>query len=191
MMMRITAFFLCIVLAGLMFAGAASPDEDVAKDPEPLDEVVITAPLRKLGELRAAIVDAEDRFYERYNRLNANDDFDIECSLQARGTTLIKERVCEPKYVAEVKAQDGRAAVEAALACGADLEDIVRYGGCGYIPMTETIAQGRAPEARRQLLDVINRDEELRRMIQERDELQRRYEEARSKQFQDRAPVSK
>ncbi len=60
---------------GVAAAMAAEPVEQ-------LDEIVVTATQAKIRELRMAAEKAEDAFYARYNEINKNHDFDINCHVE-------------------------------------------------------------------------------------------------------------
>jgi hypothetical protein len=67
--------------------------------PESTEEVLVRG--TRLRDLRAAIVTAEDRFYEQYNALNKVDDFDIECIRDAHTGTRIPQRRCFARVLRE------------------------------------------------------------------------------------------
>src|SRR5688572_9100926 len=74
----------------------------VAQQPAPADrlpEVEINARRQKLADMRARIVEAEDRFYEEYNKLNLSDDFDMVCHMETPIDSHLKSRVCRPVFV--------------------------------------------------------------------------------------------
>src|SRR5690606_34848324 len=59
-----------------------------------------------------AVVEAEDRFYERYNELNANDDFDVKCRVEASTGTRLTTRTCRPLYQEDAVQEGAKEAVE-------------------------------------------------------------------------------
>lgn len=78
-------------------AGSAATEEEQIQE---LDEILVR------GEnLRKQIYDAEDTFYDLYNKLNKDDDYDTNCVyLQLDPTSQIKHRVCIPGFVADAMA---------------------------------------------------------------------------------------
>ena len=59
---------------------------------------------RTFFSLRMQIVEEENKLYGMFNELNSNDDFDIECENIAPTGTHISQRVCEPRFVIEMRA---------------------------------------------------------------------------------------
>jgi len=59
---------------------------------------------RTFFRLRMQIVEEENKLYGMFNELNSNDDFDIECENIAPTGTHISQRVCEPRFVIEMRA---------------------------------------------------------------------------------------
>jgi hypothetical protein len=84
----------CAVVVLAMAAG------HVARAAE-MEEIVIKGRLERLAELRKAIDAAEDRAYARYNELNDDDAYDVECTDRAPTGRRLTARYCEPKYVAD------------------------------------------------------------------------------------------
>jgi hypothetical protein len=98
---------LCIGAAGLA-AGAAEPAAPAAAAPasppatqsrpdEELDQIVVR------GEsIIKAINDAEDNFYDLFNKVNTDDDYDTQCVyLELSPTSRIASRVCIPGFMAD------------------------------------------------------------------------------------------
>src|SRR5262245_14805300 len=71
-------------------ATAAAPAAPAEEPLEELDQIVVR------GEsIIKAIADAEDNFYDLFNKLNTDDDYDTNCVyLQLDPTTRINSRVC-------------------------------------------------------------------------------------------------
>lgn len=81
---------------------ATSPADAQAPDLE-LDEVIVRG-----KQIERTIADAEDDFYAIYNRLNKNDDYDVNCAQvnidpDNRGSRMTS-RVCLPGFVANAVA---------------------------------------------------------------------------------------
>ncbi len=73
---KVLPWLLCL---GFVHAAAAAD----SSAPAPLDEVLIEGRRATPDELVQQIVKVENRFYERYNELNDNDDFDVNCAWEA------------------------------------------------------------------------------------------------------------
>lgn len=132
-----------------------------------LAEVVVRG--TRLWQLRAAIIEAEDRFYARYNQLNANDDFDVHCRQEAPLGTRLKQRVCRIAFQEEAQADHAQ----------------VLFTG-GFAPDPRLVMLERSEEYRANALAVINGDRHLRALVRERERLEKKYEEERRKRFKDR-----
>ena len=104
------AALLCLLLPCLaQGAGASAP----ARQDESLDEVVVKGTRSELDELRNEMVLVEDRFYERYNELNPNHDFDTHCQMEARIGTNTKRRYCRAVYQERAQQKEGQEYAEA------------------------------------------------------------------------------
>ncbi len=85
-----TGYALC---TGLYVAGRG---DEAAPAAEPMPEVEINARRESLSHLRAEIVRLEDDFYSKYNQLNADKQYDIECGRIAPTGSVLKRRDCVP-----------------------------------------------------------------------------------------------
>lgn len=149
---------------------------DNVHDVTTLDEVVVSGRLGSLAALRQAIVEAEDRFYARFNEVNEHDDFDVQCRTLAPTGTRIPERVCAPVIMDEVTRQ-------AALG----LFSITN--GNARIDSTAEIRRRLAPEVRRQTLAALEKDAELRLALLQHAKLLEIYSEVHERKFADRRIV--
>lgn len=53
-------------------------------------------------QLKAAIIDAEDRIYEMFNDLNTVDDYDMICKRETGLGSHFRRRVCKPKMLRDL-----------------------------------------------------------------------------------------
>lgn len=132
-----------------------------------LDEVIVSG--MTLRQMRDAIVAAEQRFYDLYNELNQDDDFDIHCHERASLGTRIRRRQCLIAFQEEAQMMYARAVLNG-----------------DYSPDPVMMTLERRDEYRRNALAVINGDVRLRRMIQERARLEEKYKAERRKRFKGR-----
>lgn len=132
-----------------------------------LGEVVVRG--TRLWQMRAAILEAEQRFYARYNELNTRDEFDVHCASEAPLGTRLKQRVCRVAFI-----RDAQADYAQALFTGGVAQD------------SQLVELERRDEYHAHALAVINGDRRLRALARERERLQQRYEEERRKRFKDR-----
>lgn len=68
-------------------------------------EIVVT-PLMNRRDIRSLISKVQDEFIDRFNELNLDDDFDIECYKYSPTTSHIRKDVCEPKFLRKARAVD-------------------------------------------------------------------------------------
>jgi hypothetical protein len=68
----------CLLLAPLAQGAFAATSKDQG---DSIDEVVVKGSRSQLDLIRHEMVMIEDRFYERYNELNTNHDFDTHCHM--------------------------------------------------------------------------------------------------------------
>ena len=80
-------------------AWASAQDDDVIELTQQASslpyEVVITPTITRLN-LRKLIVDVEDDFFEKFNELNLDDDYDVACYKEKITISHITTRICEP-----------------------------------------------------------------------------------------------
>ena len=92
----------------LCAANAGAPGDDA----DELEQVQVFGSKEEPWQLRQAIIEAEDRFYERYNELNPNNDFDMKCRVEARTGTRLVTRTCKPLYQENAVQEGAKQAVE-------------------------------------------------------------------------------
>jgi len=66
-----------------------------------VEEVVVYGE-RSLHSLRQEVYDAEEAFYNTYNAVNTNDEFDISCDTRKRLGSRMLFRVCEARFVKDL-----------------------------------------------------------------------------------------
>src|SRR5262249_26326653 len=70
-----------------------------------VDEIVVKGRQNKLSALRMEYVKLEDRFYAKYNKLNTDHQWDVNCNGEAATGTRLKRRVCTPVFVDRITSQ--------------------------------------------------------------------------------------
>jgi hypothetical protein len=156
-----------IVLALMLGSRAAS----AAEDPEALDEVLVRG--ARLHELRAAVIKAEDRMLARYNELNQDDDLDIECLQLTPTGTHFAYRYCLTRLQKRAQQKDSSAFLDFARASD------TQNGQAPPLNDTGIRLMERSTEYRTILVQLLRDHPELREMLKERGDAQRRYETAR------------
>lgn len=71
----------------------------------PIDEVTVRGRYEKLSAMRKEYEQLEDKFYEEYNKLNTDHQWDVNCRSEAATGTNIKSRVCTPVFVDRIMQQ--------------------------------------------------------------------------------------
>jgi len=142
-----------------------------------LDEVTVNGERVKVEALRRQIVQLEDQFYDRYNELNPNDDFDVHCIEEARTGTRFIKRSCRALYQEQALAEEGQAAFKAFQRM---------HPQQGNTPLSDSgppvsatlVIQRRLPEYKKNLEEVTRKHPELAGLLEERGKLIERYEAA-------------
>jgi hypothetical protein len=143
-----------------------------------LDEAVVEATRAKLTEMRQEMIRLEDRFYERYNELNGNDDFDIHCALETRPGTRLKGRHCRPVFEAGAVETEARDYLQQLPS----VNDPTPKPEAPPVPAIMAI-EARRPDFRKNMVELTRKDRELFRLLRERDKVARKYEATRRKVF--------
>ncbi len=190
---RATAL-LFLLLAPLTQIAAASPDQN-----DSLDAQVVKGTRAQLDKLLQDMVKSEDDFYKRYNALNTNNDFDMTCYRETRGTNA-RRRYCVPVYMKKALQAQGQSQASNLQQNFDSSQRGTTFdtGGSSQMPMAGAMLSAGAPpltteasvsaqaliEARRKdfqqnMREVVSRNPELVEMLRQRDELGKRYEAMR------------
>jgi hypothetical protein len=161
-----------VLLAAPQLVQSVSPSGD-----EELEEVTVRG--MPVHRMRTELAALESRFYERYNQLNKDKDFDMHCYTEAPLGTRLKSRVCRVAYVE--KAQAEWAWMYLTGATTAALNNNGPNGAFGNsmsgseAPDPGSVELARQNEFRASALKVINDDQQLLRLVRERVALEKRY----------------
>jgi hypothetical protein len=154
-----------LVLASAGAAQVASADAVTETTEHPQVQVMG----KRLYRRRQDIIKTEDKFFALFNELNKDDDYDVHCGNEARTGTRLKQRVCRVHYYEKAQADEARAFLTG-----------------DYAPPADMIALERGPEYEKKALAVINAHPELRKLIRERDALEKKYNATRKERFKGR-----
>jgi hypothetical protein len=146
----------------------------------PRQQVEVNARRAKLSVMRAEMATLEDRFYTEYNRLNADHQWDVFCDLEAPTGSHIKLRVCRPRFVDDAMALAATLGGGRIVTSGRTAES-GQYTADRETPITLILRKW--PSYEKNMLSLINRNPQLRRMADERETLGKRYEAARRQKF--------
>ena len=162
-----TSLHLLVMTVSLMVPVCAAHGGAPSDDAEELEQVHVYGSKEEIWQLRQAIIEAENRFFERYNDLNTNDDFDVKCRVEARTGTRLPTRTCRPLYQEDAVQEGAKQAVELrqrfqSLGGGAQL-------GATSPPVPAGIKiMARRPEFERNMRNVVRKHPELTALLQER-----------------------
>jgi hypothetical protein len=160
--------------AGVNSEGAAPPGESVKE----LDEVAVTG--KKLRVLRREVFKAEDRFYERFNTLNTNDDFDIHCRMDKPTGTIVPQRECRIQFLAEAGAMDAREFLQGLTTAAA------ARGVHTPLAVLQPLWLQRREEYRQTAKALLEKNPELLALATEWGRLREQYDRERKERHKDR-----
>ena len=81
------------------------PDPEEAPEPEEEIEEIRVYGHKSLLSLRLEVYEAEDAYFDLFNSLNSNDDYDIHCYREAQTGSRLKRRVCKTNYLVRLEAE--------------------------------------------------------------------------------------
>lgn len=137
-----------------------------------LDEIVITGRLGSLSSARQALIEAENRFYARYNELNKDNALDSVCRVAAPTGSRLTRRSCQPRIVDDLSRNEA-----------------LKYAGVTEGNVMLVRPPDMKPEFMARTLQMLKEDPPLLRALLERARLQQYYEELRARKFAERNAV--
>jgi hypothetical protein len=197
------SFIRCCLLAGLfattICTAGAPPVEEFD------DEIIVEG--KSLSQLRSDIVKAEDRFYEKYNRLNTDREYSMKCEDSASTGSKLTSRKCKPRMVETATSQQARdflyamqdnflafqggggvdassgaqsAATQSAESSASAAQSVPDIGTAfARGGSADSMIDGERDGFRRNMLELIRKHPELQKLIQEHANAMARYEKAR------------
>jgi hypothetical protein len=141
---------------------------------EAMDEIEVTGKYEKLSAMRKEYELLEEKFYDEYNKLNTNHEYDIHCSLSG---TFIKTRECQPAFVE-------RAYRDAQFALGGSaIGSAYMSGGPFAQPSVWVWIQAKLPGYQQNMRDQIRKNPKLLELLMKRNAAAERYQTVRKKKF--------
>jgi hypothetical protein len=134
-------------------------------------QVIVAAHREKLRVLTHDLVKAEDAFFNAYNRVNTIREFDVHCNVVTPTGTLFSHRECTPRFAQDAKADEAKTTLEAFTA-GIN-------GGFVPIPhgmVANEVINVKYSDYKKHLVEVVTKDPELRKMLQDYDVLKKQYD---------------
>ena len=165
--LRMNSLHLLFVAASLMLPLCAANASAPSADEEELEQVHVYGSKEDLWQLRQAIIEAENRFYERYNELNSNDDFDVKCRVEARTGTRLTTRTCRPLYQEDAVQEGAKQAVELRQGFQSYRGEALLGATSPPVPAAIKIL-ARRPEFERNMRNVVRKHPELTALLRER-----------------------
>ena len=95
-----------VLLLVLPVSGVCQSEPVLAEETSGTIEEVIVLGSKSLVKLRHEMYRAEEALYDLFNSFNTDDDFYIRCYKEAPTGSKIKRRVCRPKFVGELIAEE-------------------------------------------------------------------------------------
>ncbi len=133
----------------------------------PVDEVVVQGRYQRLSAMRMEYEKLEDKFYDEYNKLNTDHQWDVNCRREAPIGTLLKRRVCTPVFVGKIEGDFFANTLQG----HAD-------GGSMWIWV-----QPKREAFKKNMVDAVNKNPKLLELLMKRNAAQQRYDEVRKKKF--------
>jgi hypothetical protein len=90
------------------FSQSAGTDETAPGAPATMEEIIVYGD-KSLSQLRRELHKASEAFFDVYNDLNSNDDFDILCDYQTKLGQRRREHICTPKFSLKAEARESTA----------------------------------------------------------------------------------
>lgn len=180
-MKRVDVLSCVLALAFVTGSGALAAEADTAPPQylskiRTLDEVVVTGDLTTLSGLRQAMLEAENRFYLRFNELNQDRNLDIRCRNQAPTGSRVKRKVC-------VAAMADDLSHEQAMLFLTGQASSIGVQSAGQVQRTTL------PLLAQKTMDLLKSDPELLRALLEHARLQQMYQELRKEKHQEHFAV--
>jgi hypothetical protein len=167
-----------VMLLAALLAAPVLAQKTTALAPENLDDIqaleeIVVSGDRTLSAARQAIVEAENRFYDRWNALNTERQYDITCRPYTPTGTRLSTRVCQPRFVEE--------------STQAEAARLLQITNGSYMSGSDAPRQALlVAELKRRTLEMVNKDPDLKRALLERARLEQHYEALRKEKFKDR-----
>ncbi len=98
---------ICRALALPVFASitCSTVQQSMAQEQEPIEEIVVYGE-QSLISLRKQVYLAEENFFDLFNALNEDDEFDVQCFDFAPTGTRIRRHACRAKFVVDAEAAE-------------------------------------------------------------------------------------
>lgn len=133
-----------------------------------VDEVVVRGRYDRLSAMRKEYEELEDKFYDEYNKLNTDHQWDVNCSREAPTGTRLNRRVCMPVFVERI---------EHDLA----MNWLQGHADAGSVWVW---VQPKRESFKKNMVDAVNKNPKLLELLMKSNAAQQRYEQVRRKKFE-------
>lgn len=100
------SLIICSLLLLESVSGQTVDEAEAVTSTGDLPTEIVVTPTMSLKELRNLIIDAEEDLFGKFNALNDDDDYNIECMSYARTGTHIPTRFCVPNFLVAARAEN-------------------------------------------------------------------------------------
>jgi len=94
-------------ILALFIAVLAMPTAAVGQDEEVMENIVV-ASQKSTSALRKDLIRAEDDFYDLYNTLNDDNEYDVRCFYEAPTGVRTKSHVCRPVFFSKARNRENK-----------------------------------------------------------------------------------
>ena len=94
------AFALILALAPVGMSQTNNVEESEAASSESIEEIIVYGE-KSIGDLRRDVYKAEENFFDLFNSLNQDFEYDVNCYYEAPTGTRIRRHVCRANFVVE------------------------------------------------------------------------------------------
>jgi hypothetical protein len=133
----------------------------------PVDEVIVHGRYERLSAMRKEYEQLEDKFYDEYNKLNTDHQWDVNCNREAPTGTRFKRRVCTPVFVDRIEHDFYRNTLQG-------------HAGAGSVWIW---IQPKREGFKKNMVDAVNKNPKLLELLMKRNAAQQRYVALRQKKF--------
>jgi hypothetical protein len=127
-----------------------------------VDEVIVRGRSQQLSQMRKEYEELEDQFYDEYNKLNTDHQWDVSCEREAPTGSRFERRVCTPTFVKSIEHD---------------------YFVNGHHASVWNWVQPKREAFKKNMADSVNRNPKLLELLMKRKAVEQRYEELRKKKF--------
>ena len=94
------AFALVLALAPVGMSQTANFEDSETESSESIEEIIVYGE-KSIGDLRRDVYEAQENFFELFNSLNLDHEYDVNCYYEAPTGTRIRNHVCKANFVVE------------------------------------------------------------------------------------------